>query len=542
MADAARQPEFFPDQPDFELQEAITVEERCLTEVNHLNRNRLPDDKIDPWAKEEVFKNLVSAVKEAGIPNAVHRSIQPRVATGECNEDGEEINAYMWLGKTAVQNAESGRNYHQHESALERVEVEVDEARYAQERLKPGEYKIFISPRMSETDATRKIAKSEHLAHDDAVRGSQLITDEHGNIKELAIDSLLVTDIPLEAWVSLCQDPDNIFGKAIEIEDKASALSVMKAHREMTVKTGDLKEGVISVVAAVVPYIEDPHIRNKVEKQVNRFREDQKTIDAKARNIADRWLEFETELADSLHHKQATPTVMSFINSMQDKWNEADLQIILQHQLPNAQYKMSEELAIILEKAKQNFLWTRAGVVTDNQHVIKQMDPAVVNVIRRDEMFIQVAYENGQRHQVQILEMQTDKRIANENVSVGGGCPGENMADFKTDKDGNPLLAEGANSAASSSYEKRIGKRSKGKCQVESCPTRPREVTVGGCGVCLERCQVMFDKGEDPTKAGFLQPKKMPKPSFGGSSEQLVKTDYIMNVMAADKEKNKVSV
>lgn len=540
MAEAARQPEQFLQQPVFELREAIAPEARCLTEVNHLNRNRLPNGEIDPWAKEEVFKNLVSAVKEAGIPNSVHRSTQPRVRTGEFNEGGEEINAYMWFGRTAVQNAESGRYFHRHESALDRVEVEVDEARYSQEELKPGVYKIFISPRMSVADASHSVAKSEHLAHDDAIRGSQIITDEDGNIKELAIDSLLVTDIPLEAWVDLCEDPENIFGKAIQIEDKSSALSVMKAHRKMTVEAGVLKEGVVSIVAAVIPYIKDLSVRKKVEKQLERFREDQKEIDAKARNIAGRWLEFETELADSLYHEKATPAVMRFINSMQDKWNDDDLGLILQHQLPNAQYEMSQELAIILERAKENFFWTRAGVVTYNQRVIKQMDVATANIIRRDEMSIQAAYENGQHHQVQILEMQTDKRIANENISVGGGCPGEIMADFKTDKDGNPLIGE--NAASASSYEKRIGKRSKGKCQVDGCPTRPREVTVGGCGVCLERCQKLFDNGEDPTKMGFSRPKKMPKPVFKGNGDQLVKTDYIMNIMSADREKNKASV
>ncbi len=544
MAEAARQAEFFPSQPDFELREAVEIDKRCLTEVNHLNNNRLPNGEIDPWAQDEVFKNLVSAVKEAGIPNAVHRSSQPSVGTGEYNEAGEEINAYMWLGRTAIQNAESGRYFHRHESALERVEVEIDEARYAQEELKPGEYKIFISPRMSEADATLSVAKSEHLAHEDAVRGSQLITDEQGNVKELAIDSLLVTDIPLEAWVDMCEDPENIFGKAIEISDKSSALSVMQSHHEMKVKTGELEEGVVSVIAAVIPYIKDPHARKKVEAQLARFREDQLSIDVKARNIAGRWKEFEVELADSLHYERATPTVTTFINSMQDRWNDEDLEVILQHKLPNAQYRMSEDLAVILEKAKQNFFWTRAGVVTDNQDVIKQMDSAIVDIIRRDEMFIQVAYENGEHHHVQLLEMQTDKRIANENVSVGGGCPGENMADFKTDKDGNPLLSEGVNNAKANSYEKRIGKRSKGKCQVESCPTRPREVTVGGCGVCLERCQKLFDSGEDPTKMGFVKskPKEMPKPNFKTAEKPLIKTDYIINDMASQREKDKASV
>ena len=45
-----------------------------------------------------------------------------------------------------------------------------------------------------------------------------------------------------------------------------------------------------------------------------------------------------------------------------------------------------------------------------------------------------------------------------------------------------------------------VGKISMGECVVRTCPTRPGRVLVGGCGVCLGRCQKLFDKGADPTK------------------------------------------
>ena len=45
-----------------------------------------------------------------------------------------------------------------------------------------------------------------------------------------------------------------------------------------------------------------------------------------------------------------------------------------------------------------------------------------------------------------------------------------------------------------------VGEITIGECQVPSCTTRPRKVRVGGCRVCLERCQKFFNMGIDPTK------------------------------------------
>jgi hypothetical protein len=45
-----------------------------------------------------------------------------------------------------------------------------------------------------------------------------------------------------------------------------------------------------------------------------------------------------------------------------------------------------------------------------------------------------------------------------------------------------------------------VGRIGIGQCIVPNCPTSPRKVLVGGCGVCLGRCQKLFDIGKDPTK------------------------------------------
>lgn len=85
----------------------------------------------------------------------------------------------------------------------------------------------------------------------------------------------------------------------------------------------------------------------------------------------------------------------------------------------------------------------------------------------------------------------------------GTGCPGEVETETGSlfDKLTSAInKALGRDSESLSELEKRVGKLKKGKCVVDGCPSSPKEVTVGGCGVCIDRCQKMFDAGKDPTK------------------------------------------
>ncbi len=482
---------------------AIAESERCLTEVDNLNRYRLPDGSHAPWVLDDMLKNLIPLVKEGGIPNAVHKVEHPYRQTAERDEYGRHKKAYMWLGRTAIQNAESGYAFHKRRAALERVAVEVDEARDAEANLRPGVVKIFISPRMSRADASYADAKAEHLADDDAVRISEAVTDTQGNIRKRSVEALLVRDIPLEAWVSMLQDPDNLFGRAIAVENPESALSVMKVHRELEVPSGSLSEGVISVVAAVVPYIGDVELRDSVGQQLERFREDQGDMQAKAMSIAKRLRDFEVALSDSLYTGLAEPSVNGFINSMQDQWNEDDLAVIMNHQLPGANYKMTRRLAVIVEQAKQKMFLVKASVVTGNRRITDQMEDGVAEQIYLDEMAVQAAYAGGRPEGVLHLEAQQDRRIAGQNLTgVGGGCVGDNDKKF-----GSVPQIDSINSSiveSLSALEKKVGKISRARCKVETCPTRPNEVKVGGCGVCLGRCQELFDQGKDPTKMGTV--------------------------------------
>ncbi len=499
---AAERTQHLPGQEQFERQ-PLAEEERCLTEVDNLNRHRQPDGSHAQWVLDDVFKNLIPFVKEGGIPNAVHKVEHPYQATVERDETGRNVKAYMWLGRTAIQNAESGYAFHKRLAARQRVDIEVDEARDTEANLRPGMAKVFISPRMSRADASYEDAKAEHLADDDAVRISEVVTDEQGNIQKRAVESLLVRDIPLEAWVAMLEDPNNIFGKAIPIGNPDSALSVMKVHRELEVPSGSLPEGVVSMVETVVPYIEDTELRANVRRQLVRFRENQGDMHDKAINIARRWQDFEVALANSLHEGFAEPAIRSFISTMQNRWNENDRAVILDHQLPDAKYKMTRELAVIIEKAKQKMLLVKASVITGNKKIIDQMDVEVVKQVYRDEMVVQIAYQSGYLQEIFALEAEQDRRIAGQNIKgVGGGCAGENDTKFNNDDRVDALGNKIAGS--SSSLEKKVGKISRARCEVKTCPTRPNEVKVGGCGVCLERCQKLFDAGKDPTKMGTV--------------------------------------
>ena len=485
---------------DFETA-SLPVAERCLTEVDNLNRNRRSDGTRDPSVLGDVYQNLFTAMSEAAMPYHVTKTEHVYAPA---------LNTYMWLGRTAIENAASGRSYHKHPAALKRVEVEVDEARDAEANLKPGMTKIFISPRMSAADAPLEVAKAEHLGVDDSVRVSNAITNEPGEITHRKLESVLARDIPLPAWVAMLEDPNNIFGKSITVEQPDSALSVMKTHRELEVPTEALPEGVVTVIEAVLNYIYDPKLRASVEQQLARFRSGQAEMDAEAADGAKRWLEFEVSLADSLHEGKATLEIEAFINSMQSVWGEKDLAVILAHQRPgSAHYTMSRELAVVVEKAKQNLLWVPAAVLTGNDKVLEQMTTADVERITRDATYLKtIASAGASRSEVRMLEAQLNRNVAQQNVKVGGGCAGETDTEFKVGdsvvvfKDAITKALEAAGIVTS---ESKTGKITKGSCVVKTCPTRPNKVDVGECGVCIERCQKKYyDKGRDPTKVGIV--------------------------------------
>lgn len=469
-------------------------EMRLLTEVDNLLANQLPDGSFDPTAEQDVATNLFTATQEMAMPYAVTTTIQR--AEERLDEEGRKKRQLMWLGKCAITVAESYKDFHFSEAAHARGRVEVAEANHAQDNVTAGVAQMFVSPKMSRFDAPAEVAKQEHLHDDDAVRVGYTLTDKDGNVVGRRLESLLVRDIPLESWVAMLRDPNNIFGTAFDVRDERSALSVMELFKDMDLPEEKVPEGPVTLVDAVLPYVADEAAQASVTEQLKRFRSDQALYKEKAEEKATEWLEFEKALASSLNQQVATYDIKRFISMLQHEWNEDDLHTIYCHEQPDGEYAMTRRLAAVLERAKRNLLAGIAAIQTGNDKVLNQMDGATARKLREQADFIDILRTNNTPPQ-EIAEMYANlnRSVARQNLKTGGGCMGESNADFGNSKispDGSLSAEEGKGE------ESKVWTWKKGVCRVTNCPS-PKPTEVGPCSVC-RGCQHKFDAGQDPTK------------------------------------------
>lgn len=91
-----------------------------------------------------------------------------------------------------------------------------------------------------------------------------------------------------------------------------------------------------------------------------------------------------------------------------------------------------------------------------------------------------------------------DARRTEKSSSCASGGSAESGDD--EGREGSIEASRRAAELAESKAERRGWKLKQGLCKVPNCPTRPAKTKVGPCGVCMTRCQVMFDAGKDPTK------------------------------------------
>lgn len=211
--------------------EVISSADRILSSVDDLLQARNPEDgSFSPEALADNLQNIATEIQERGMSYAVTKTTHE---VAHLEEMGERTRTFMWLGKTALEVAMDGMLYHKHPAALERVAVEVDEARDNAETLRPGFAKLFISPRMSEVDATEEVAKQENLYEKDGIRVTYPVTNEAQNVVGREIQSLLVADVPHSAWLAMLNDPGNIFGKSLNIANNGSALPIMQAFTDL---------------------------------------------------------------------------------------------------------------------------------------------------------------------------------------------------------------------------------------------------------------------------------------------------------------------
>lgn len=475
----------------------LPLSERVLTEVDHLNAYRNSDGSYPDFILEGVLTNLETAIQEGAMPHAVTETRHEVINRPELDRK-----AIMWMGKTAIQAAMSGYKWHIHRSALDRVDIEIDEARYATENMRIGHAFVFISPRMSTKDAAFEVARQEHLADDDSVRVSWFETDANGIITTRVMQSLLVRDIPLNAWTAMLQSPDNIFGKPIQLNDTESALSVMRVHRQLELSVEKLPDGPVSLIEAVLPYIESLELRASVAKQIKMFKGDQQIMRQVAEQKAAEWLEFEVSLAESLYNGFADLNVRRFIFSLQDHWDKEEIQIIKKHLINDTEVRVTRELVAVLESQKRRLLLGSAASLVPTSDITSGVDQGVLNTIRDNEQLIQIARQDSKNYYE--LEIQNMRLIASLKMKVGGGCTVVNNQK-EVDLLDSFSIQDSFDEKSNDNDSPENWKWKKGVCRVKTCA---KKTEVGPCDIC-RNCQAKFDRGEDPTVGAKYETKKV---------------------------------
>lgn len=514
---------------------------RLLTEVAHLRAGRQADGTYPAELLDGVLENLVTKVQEDAMSHAVSHSYQP-VAEVRA-ENNERRRTFLWkgLGKTAIEVAESGYVFHSTEAAYKRVRVEIKEAIRSCEELRPGTVQMFISPRMSRTDAPRDVAKMEHLLEEDAVRVYWADTDADGRVVGRRMQSLLVRDIPLDAWVSMVKDPNNLFGKAMDVTDESSALGVMELFHKLDLPEAAVPEGPVTLVAAVLPYIRDHKLRASVEKQLGKYREDQENLHREATATAREWLKFEQALSDGLETGIMPAEVRRLVMLFQSEWTDESKQLLKQHEHGSG-YRLSIELAAHLEQAWQKAYLGEVAAAVGDERALKDVDHQTAQRLQANAQTLRRLQREGARpEEVAAMRAHQLRDVVHSNVRAGGGCSGENAFQFANDKKniegGTSAAGEAAGTNGNSPFKNAgegVGEIRMGVCRTDGCPSKPGKTRVGGCCVCLKYCQPLYDRGTDPEKVYLKVLPAAEKPVKGAGEKQ-----YIGNFFQGEQEQAK---
>ena len=465
-------------------------QQRLLSDVNHLIAAMSEDGSLPQSVYNDIKTNKKTAVHEISMPSSV--AVTEHQVEYRENNEGLNEGVIVWLGRTAVENASS--QFYQSVAGQERGYVEIAEARRNERNLTAGVAQIFVSPKMTEYDAPAEIARTEHLYDEDSLRVSYAVTNSRGEIVSRRLESLLVHDVPLEAWVSMFSDQDNIFGKSFNIDNPNSALPIMELFDQLDLPEEAIPEGPVSLVEAVLPYVNDGLQHQSVARQLEAFRGDQMQYRQEAEKTAEEWVEFEVELARSLRDRVATYEIRRFIIGLQETWSQANLEIINSHSKSGGDYHMSEQFAAALEDSKRQALNSIAGLWTGNERMIRQVGNDKLNSILQGRRHLDLLRISGiNQGDINMLQMELQVKVAKENISVGGGCPGTSANNF-----GGPSSEDDKSSSAEKDW-----KWKKGKCVVKACPS-PNPTEVGPCSVC-RKCQAEFNRGNDPTKPSIVR-------------------------------------
>lgn len=430
----------------------LPEDERALTEIDNLARGRTTDGRYSSGVLESTQQNIFTMVQEGAMRYAITKTHHE---VAEVQEETRRKRTFMWLGKTALQVAESGYQFHHHEAARERVAIEVEEALHNDDVIRPGYARIFISPRMTEHDAPATVAKREHLHADDALRMSVATVSEQNVLNGRELSSLLVRDIPLEAWNRYLADPTNVFGRAFDLQNNRSALPIMRLHTELEVPIENLPEGLITILKGVVTHITDEALRAKVAGHIESFcAYDQTLLERQGKHIAKRWLEFKKSMVDSRFDGRATAPVADFIRSLSGQWETEARQIIQNHTLSDGTFAMSRQLEVLVAEAYANLAFKRAKVISGDKSVLEKADIREIEQIRKQELQIQSWQEQGYAlAAISQQELTYNHLIAGQDIAVGGGCAGESSGRFAVAGPRSKMSAAEAEASATDQQE-----------------------------------------------------------------------------------------
>ncbi len=398
------------------------AERRLLTEASHFLNHMDEHGNVPESVFRDVAQNRATGSCEAAMPDAVtttQHEVVYRI------ENGQRRRVIMWLGYTATQMAARGRLFHFSPPAFERVDIEEAAAGFIEENLRPGVAQPLISPALSVADARLALARAEHLGDDDSLQVSTAVTDLHGEVVGRKFQSLLVRDIPFDAWTTMLRDPANIFGTAFSLRDEQHATSVMELFSQMELSTDALPEGPVSLVAAVLPYIQDQAAARSVREQLQRFRERQAFYAAQAERAGHDWALFDLELARSLQTGAATEPILSFLLQNAGHWNEEAFNTIRNHAAAEGGFAMTTAFAALLARAKQKLVGDELAVLTDNAAATHKVTDVTRAQIKANRDAIEAAQRRGADPQfIYQLEQQQYGLLHGQQIDSGAGCLG----------------------------------------------------------------------------------------------------------------------
>lgn len=427
-------------------------DERLLTEMDHLRLARGKEGIHKSEAIEDIKQNYITAIYERAIPNGVSRFTYNR-----------------WLGKTPNSVASSGYRWHRAAQAYRRVDIEVEAANSIDQDLPIGYAKIIISPRMSDTDAPKHIAKSENLDQYDSIQVY------YATSSGIEAEAILVEGVNLSSWYEMLGSDNRILDSSIELcNENDSALDIMDAHTSMVIPAAKLKRGVVSILEEVMTFEKDMSAYSILRKQFESFNQDQGELNRHANIMAQEWLRFDIQLEEALDDGIAKGEVADFIEIMQPKLDKHTQVFVEAHQTPGG-YVMTRKLAALAEDMKRNTVWTRTGVRVHNQEVIDQIDPENLRRIVHHEQAYDVLSQNRMMHEVIEMSRLADSTIASMNIDAGSrGCPAGGNSRFA----GEALMSAGNNVLGSQQNEEEIFCPEIKNGQKGKCPGCKHQVSI----------------------------------------------------------------